>query len=194
MTASSLNHSAVAFGAAKPRVRRLVAGTAIAAVALTGFVGLAGSASAAPGDSVDVSVEVGSVLDLVISTDDFELNGPAGATVDLTGAVAYTVTTNNNTGYSVTVEASADVLTGASTADGTDTIPVGAITVEQADSIVDGPQPIEGPTGDPVELHTQATRSLAAGDNFSNDYSIVIPFVTPDTYSVSLNYLATAAA
>ncbi len=43
----------------------------------------------------------------------------------------------------------------------------------------------------PVEVHTQTGPSAEAGDDLSNDYQMTIPFVRSDTYTGTLNYVAT---
>ena len=194
MSATFVN-VAVIDAAAGSRLGRSLARTTVAVSAVALFVaGMGATASAAPGgDSTSVSVTVASVLDLTITSQPFVLNSAAGAVVSLPAAVAYTVTSNNLAGYNVTVAAAADVLTGASATDGTDTIPVGAMTVTQAGSLATGAQIVTGPTlAAPVELHTQAVRSASTGDLFTNDYSITIPNVTADVYAVALDYVLTA--
>lgn len=183
------------------RRRRRPLGIGIAATAAMALFlgGMGATASAAPGDTADdtvnVSVSVADTLDLTITSTNFNLPGPAGAVVGLPDAVAYTVTTNNLGGYVVTVAAAADVLTGASTVDGTDTIPVSALTVQQDEAIDDQPQVMTGPTdAAPVELVTSLARSAADGDDYTNDYSVTIPNVTADVYTVALNYVVTASA
>jgi hypothetical protein len=46
----------------------------------------------------------------------------------------------------------------------------------------------------PVITNTQTVRSLLGGDLFTDDYRVNIPDVNSDTYSVTLNYTATALA
>jgi hypothetical protein len=96
---------------------------------------------------------------------------------------------NNATGYTVTVQPATATMTGAIVGNG-DTIPVGDLSVEEtgAGAYV----PLSGTAA--TTVYTQATPSAATpGDALSNDYefSTPIPNVIPDTYSVTLNYIAT---
>ncbi len=161
-----------------------------AAVTLLAF-GAAAPAFAAPGDtSVDTTianVEVSSAIALNALTPSFTLVGLPGATVTGNGAVEFNVETNNAGGYAVTVQAEDDVLNPADT-DNPDVIPIGNLRVRE--------------TGDgaftslndaaAVTVHRQAVRSASGGDALSNDYQVSIPFVASDTYSVTLDYVATA--
>ena len=45
--------------------------------------------------------------------------------------------------------------------------------------------------GTPTVVATKASASAAGGDTITNDYRITIPFVRPDTYTGTLNYVAT---
>ncbi|MFE2519397.1 hypothetical protein [Streptomyces mirabilis] len=118
-------------------------------------------------------------------TGSFTLTGDPSTTVSSTGAVNMTVTTNNPAGYQVTVQSTTPTLTGS--VGNTDSIPIGNLYVRET-----GSGPLLYPLSDtsPVTVHIQHTPSAPAGDNLSNDYSINIPAVQPDTYRTTLNYIA----
>jgi hypothetical protein len=96
------------------------------------------------------------------------------------------VTTNNFAGYSVTVEPASTTLDPAISGN-TDTI---ASTLLQ----VRGPAQTGAYTaltpGTPLEVARKTSASAEDGDTVNNDYRITIPFVRPDTYSGTLNYVA----
>jgi hypothetical protein len=151
---------------------------------------MSGTAAAAPGDTstgtTNANVEVSSVIALTALTPDFRLTGLPGATVTGAGAVTFTVETNNLAGYAVTVQSQTPTMT-AGTPGNTDSIPIGALSVRET-----GTTPFTSVSGTgAVTVHTQATRSAQAGDALSNDYEVVIPFVNEDTYSATLDYIAT---
>jgi hypothetical protein len=163
----------------------------IGAAAFAVFAGaMVGPASAAPDDtpggSTDASVGVNSSIAMTALTPDFTLTGIPGETTTGVAAVAFTVETNNLAGYAVTVVPTTDTLL--ATAPGnTDSIPIAALKVRAT-----GTTPFTDlDNGTPTTVHTQATRSAEGGDDFSNDYEVVIPFVNADTYTATLDYLAT---
>jgi hypothetical protein len=43
----------------------------------------------------------------------------------------------------------------------------------------------------PARGHSQSTRSANGGDDLSNDYQLRVPVVNEDTYSATLDYVAT---
>jgi hypothetical protein len=146
-----------------------------------------GAARDDPSTTANVVV-VGAIL-LSSLTSSFILSGVPGDTPVNDGAVTMNVFTNNSSGYNVTVEAASGSLAG--TPPNTDTIPVSDISVEETGS--GGPfLTLSSTTADVV--YTKATRSAAApGDHLSNDYEFntPIPDVLTDTYSDTLNYVAT---
>jgi hypothetical protein len=139
-------------------------------------------------DSTIVNVEVSSAITLTNLTPSFTLTGAPGATVT-TGAtpVTMTVTTNNFAGYNVTVVPRTENLTPA--------IPGSTDLIPSNDLEVDGPS--QGGTyahltfGTPLVVATKATASAPGGDPIINNYRITIPFVRPDTYTGTLDYVAT---
>jgi hypothetical protein len=167
--------------------RRVLLHGAVGAAALaTLTLGLAGNAFAATGNgSTDANVAVGSALTLTGLTPSFQLSGIPGSTQTGLGAVTFNVATNNIAGYAVTVQSAATTMVGTGT--NTETIPIGALTVRETGATTYNP--LSATT--PVTVHTQGTHSLAAGDALSNDFQVAIPFVNSDTYSATLNYVAT---
>jgi hypothetical protein len=137
--------------------------------------------------STVANVEVTSSITLGGLTPSFTLTGLSTSTVDGPNAVSYNVTTNNAAGYTVTVQAATDQLAPASTTN-PDRIPIGNLKVRAARS--GGYTAISN--ADAFTLRTKATRSAESGDSYSDDYQVLIPFVASDTYSATLNYVATA--
>lgn len=158
---------------------------------VTVLAGMATGANAVPGQtstqSTTANVIVGSSITLTDLVPSFSLTGNPGETVSNTvPQVTMTVTTNNNEGYAVTVEPETATLN-PTTPGNTDTIPIGDLMVREAGTTTFSPLTF----GTPLQVHTQATPSAEAGDTITNDYEITIPFVTPDTYSAVLDYVAT---
>jgi hypothetical protein len=154
---------------------------------------MAGSASAAPGDTstdtVVANVGVNSSIALNGLTPEFTLNGLPGALVIGAQDVSFNVVTNNIGGYMVTVQAAAPTLV--PTAVGNpDSIPIGLLRVRESVSGNTGSWTSMS-SGSTVTVHNQGTRSDPAGDMVRNDYQIQIPFVAEDTYHATLNYIAT---
>lgn len=151
-------------------------------------------AFAAPGDtsadSVVANVNVNSTITLNLDQAGFDLNGSPSTTVSQSGAVTGLVTTNNAAGYSVGVVAAAAALAPTLTGN-TDNIPIADLLVKNSAGAY---TPLSDDTASPVITKTKATRSALAGDAFSDDYRVNIPDVNSDTYSVTLNYTATALA
>jgi hypothetical protein len=169
---------------------RRVAVTALCAVTAAVTVGAVTAAPASADTdtgSTTVNVEVGGVITLADLTESFTLSGNPGATVT-TGAtpVTMTVTTNNAAGYTVTVEPALATLGGAIPGN-TDTIATSLLKVRPSGV---GTFTALG-VGAPVTVGGKTAPSAEAGDTVSNDYQITIPFVAPDTYSGTLNYIAT---
>jgi hypothetical protein len=159
-----------------------------AALSTALFSAVAGSASAASSSgSTTANVAVQSGIALTGLTPSFTLTGAPGTVATDAGAVGFNVETNDVAGYAVTVQAAATTL--APTAVGnTDSIPISLLGVRQSGTGVY--LPISSTV--PVLVHTQTSRSANGGDNLSNDYQITIPVVNPDTYTATLNYVATA--
>jgi hypothetical protein len=174
----------------KIRTRRpLLRGFVCVAAVATFAVGLGGSAYGAEDTgSTDGSVEVTAAITLTGLPAGFTLAGIPGATVS-TGAtpVTFNVETNNIGGYAVTVQGAAATLTGVVVGN-TDSIPIGALSVRET-TIETIYTPLSSTVAVPV--HSQTDRSAEGGDDLSNDYQVVIPFVSSDTYTVTLDYVAT---
>jgi hypothetical protein len=159
-----------------------------AGIALAG--GGAGAASAAPGigspGSTQANVAVSSAIALTGLTPSFTLTGVPGATVTGLGAVTMNVATNNLAGYAVTVESATATMAGAAGGNA-DSVPIGALSVRESATTTYSPL-----SSTLVRtVHTQSTKSVEGGDALSNDYQVVIPFVNEDTYTATLNYIAT---
>jgi len=160
------------------------AATAVSAVGYHTVPALADTASG----STTVHVEVTGAITLTDLTPSFTLTGAPGTT-PTTGAnpVTMTVTTNNFAGYNVSVVPAAANLVGA--------IPGNPDVIPANDLEVDGPAQggawahLTYPT--PLVVATKASASAPGGDTITNNYRITIPFVRPDTYSGTLNYVAT---
>jgi hypothetical protein len=173
---------------AKARGYRLVARTVLTTATAAAFIGLAGvSASAAPGDdsadTVVANVGVNSSITLSGLTGQFTLNGLPGDTVAEEDAVSFNVNSNNVGGYNVTVQSETATL-----AANTDAIPIGALGVRTAGAAAYTPVSSTAP----FIINTKAARSAAGGDDYSHDYTVDIPFVADDTYTATLDYVATA--
>jgi len=154
---------------------------------VTGVLGTGAPAIAASDTgSTTVGVEVGSSITVSGLTPSFTLTGNPGDVATTVTPVSMTITTNNFAGYTVTVEPATATLTGA-IAGNTDTIP--ASDLEVADSVVGTFAPLI--FGTPVTVFTQATASAPTGDAVAENYRLTIPFVRPDTYTGTLNYIAT---
>lgn len=170
------------------RTRRhgFVSGVAVAGVVSVGLLGVTAPALAATdGGSTDANVEVGSSIVLSGLTDAFTLTGIPGANPASVGAVTMNVETNNLAGYAVTVQGHTATLTGA-TAGNTDTIPVESLSVRETGTT--SYTPLSSTV--PVTVHSQEGRSAEFGDALSNDYTVDIPFVSSDTYTATLDYVA----
>jgi hypothetical protein len=156
----------------------LLAGGVLAATA--GGPALAASSSG----STTARVSVNSTITLSGLPANFTLTGDPSTTVTSNGAVTMNVLTDNLLGYSVTVQAAAATLAGS--AGNTDTIPIADLKARETGGAVF--TPLSNLV--PLLVHSQVTRSGSSGDTISNDYQVVIPFVSADTYTVTLNYVA----
>jgi hypothetical protein len=169
--------------------RRLLPG--LLTLAMSGAIfGIATTnASAVPDNtgSTTANVHVDSFITLTGLTPSFSLHGLPGATVSTTEPIAMTVTTNSLAGYDVTVQSAADTLAPAA-AGNTNSIPIANLKVRDTEGNFTS---LSDTTA--VTVHSQNTRSSSDGDVLSNDYSVDIPFVNVDTYSVVLDYVATSS-
>jgi hypothetical protein len=160
------------------------------AAALIGALGYHVPAAQADTDagSTTANVDVTSAITLTNLTPSFTLSGSPGTdvTTDVT-PVTLTVTTNNFAGYNVTVVPH--------TASLTPGIVGNTDVIAFSDLKVNGP--IQGGTfapltfGTPLVVATKATASASDGDPITNDYKITVPFVRPDTYTGTLDYVTT---
>jgi hypothetical protein len=175
-------------GASRRGKRLIPLGMIGAAAVLASIVGGAGVASADTGSTANTSTNASVTVDPEISfggiSSGFNLEGLPGANVEEDNAVNMNVVTNNLAGYDVTVQSVDDALE-PSLLNNPDSIPLSDLLVSGDSS--GGFQPLTGS----VLVHTQSTRSAEAGDDLSNNYEVNVPFVNQDTYSTTLNYIAT---
>jgi hypothetical protein len=173
--------------------RRSRARHALSALTVLGAMATGLSACAAPAradtdsDTTTANVTVGGAITLTDLTDSFTLSGAPGDTPTTGGSpVTMKVTTNNFAGYSVTVQPASTTLDPAISGN-TDTIASNLLEVR-------GPSQAGAFTAltpaAPLEVATKASASAEGGDTVNNDYQITIPFVRPDTYTGTLNYVA----
>ena len=166
--------------------RRLAALTALAASA---SVLSALPATPAHAEPVNATVTVTAALSVVL-TGAVNLTGAPGETPIHANAVQVVVTSNNPTGYNITVTPTAVSLVGAPS--GTipfndlevlNTAAVGSTTLDYTN--------LTQPT--PLTIHNQAIPSAVAGDTIANNYRITIPPGTaPGAYTGVITYLITA--
>lgn len=185
MTLVLLGQSSSAAQGTNPAIARRIVASAAAALLLAGVAGTAYADTAT--DSTDANVEVLGDITLTALTPSFLLSGLPGAVVTNAAAVSMNVETNNIAGYSVSVLAADDELVPADRLVNPDEIAIGDLTVEGPATT--GYEPVSDQTTTTVA--TKATRSAEGGDTIVNGYSMEIPFVNADTYSVTLNYVAT---
>lgn len=171
------------------RRRRVVTGfvctttAGVGALAAGTLMAPAARAASTPPGATTANVVVGSAITLTNLSPSFTLSGNPGD-VPAAAAVSYTVTTNNATGYNVTVQPETATLVGTGT--NTATIPFSSLQVDG--TALPAPAPAT-----PVQVHNQTTPSLATGDNLTDNYTMPggIPFVAPDTYTGKIDYVAT---
>ncbi len=143
----------------------------------------AGSDAAGCVSSTSIAARTISLSNL---TPSFTLSGLPSTTVTQEEAVSMTVTTNSVSGYTVSLRATGNALTG--TAGNADTIPISRLLVRN--SSTDAYQPV--PTAEPLTIYRKNSASGGGGDAVSNDYQVEIPDVASDTYSTTIEYIATA--
>jgi hypothetical protein len=172
-------------------VRRGVFAVVAAAALVCASAGVASAAPTTPSGSTDAHVAVTTSVSLTGLTGQFTLTGIPGATVSGDSAVTMNVETNNLAGYDVTVESLTPTLV-AGAPSNADSIPIGALGVRQHDA--SAPLAAYQALSDTATrtVHHQTTRSAEGGDTIYNDYQVVIPFVNEDTYTATLDYIATA--
>jgi hypothetical protein len=177
------------------RYAAMATGMALAVLLPAGQALAATAAPAAPpppatsSGTTIANVDVGGAIVLSSLTPSFTLSGVPGDRPVDDHAVTMNVFTNNATGYNVTVQAENALMVG--TGISGDTIPVSDLSVRETGG--SGPfLPLSSTA--PVQVYNQTTRSAAApGDALSNDYEFntPIPDVVNDTYSDTLDYVAT---
>jgi hypothetical protein len=145
-------------------------------------------ASAVPGQQdtgqTQANVSVDSAITLTNLTPSFTLTGIPGDTP--TADVSMVVTTNNAAGYAVVVQPQTPALE-PTQAGNTDSIPIDRLQVRGSDP---AGAFIPLTYGAPTAVTVKPTPSAEGGDPLTNTYRMTIPFVTPDTYSATLEYIA----
>jgi hypothetical protein len=160
----------------------------VAAVTAGGIVALSGAALAGTTSSsgtTTANVDVASGITMTGLTSSFTLSGAPGDTANALGAVSFNVETNDAAGYNVTVQSQNDTLQ-PTIPGNTDYIPIAALKV--SDGGANEYQSVEN--SGPVTVHSQSNRSIDGGDNLTNDYRMLIPVVRADTYTATLDYIA----
>ncbi|MEU5692378.1 fibronectin type III domain-containing protein [Actinosynnema sp. NPDC020468] len=117
----------------------------------------------------------------------FTLSGLPNSAVSADGIVTMTVTTNSTTGYVVTVRATGPALNAVTPGNGA-SIPVERLAVRESGTTAFQPLSVT----DPRLVHRQNAPSSPGGDAVSNDYRVDIPLVPSDTYTTTLEYIASA--
>lgn len=163
------------------------ASTVLAAglLALLGHLPAAAASDGASGGTTTASVEVGSAVTLEGLSSSFALPGLPGPTEGGSSAVAYRVLTNNQAGYAVSVQADTSELVPAGPF--SDAVPVRDLTVSTDGSSAHTPLSER----DAVTLHSSATRSDGAGDDYTDDYRLEVPLPADCACLVTLSYVVT---
>ncbi|OLF15228.1 hypothetical protein BU204_23250 [Actinophytocola xanthii] len=110
----------------------------------------------------------------------------AGTTVPANSAVVHAVETNNVAGYLVTVQGHTANL--ASGPENADPVPIGALAVRGPGTAQFTPLN----SARPVTVYSTPVPSAEGGDELRDDYRIGVPFVAGNTYSATLDYVASA--
>jgi hypothetical protein len=157
----------------------------------------AGSPCAGQGASTSscssVIVDGSIMMSLDPADQSFTLQGSPGSTASgPDNSISYIVTTNNETGYTVSVHADTPTLA-AATPGNSETLATGSI-------VADGTA-LPGQTGSNGGravldaggvIYSQATRSDATGDEHRTLFTANLPFITSDSYTGSITFTATA--
>ena len=119
-------------------------------------------------------------------TESFTLEGPADAVVVNNGAISMTVDSNNPGGYQVTVQGESGELVSRTAVDGP------TIAISELFFRGNGTAEFTPLSTDPQVVFARNAASAPDGDAVSSDFRMQMPFVDPDTYSVTLEYLVSA--
>ena len=161
--------------------------TVLLAAFLAAFAAVPATAAAQPTDgSTGVDVEVTTAITLTGPTAEFTLRGMPGATITGPNAVVLNVETNNIAGYLVTVQSRTPAMV-ANAPGNADAVPIGALAVRESGTDSFAPLSVTAP----VTVHSQPVASEEGGDDLSNDFRMVFPFVHEDVYTAALDYVAT---
>jgi hypothetical protein len=123
-----------------------------------------------------------STIELTDLTQAFRLGGLPGSTVTAADAVTMLVTTDDPSGYVVTVRGTSAVLRADKGNDAT--IPIARLFVRDA---LGRFRPLS--TDTPVVVHRRSGPSWPSGDPIGNDYRVDIPYLPADSYGTTLEYV-----
>jgi hypothetical protein len=127
-----------------------------------------------------VQITIG--LSMNLNDQSLTLQGQTGSTISgPDNSLTYTVTTNDNSGYTVNAQAGSPTLTTSGT---TDSIPFDALTATGVTGTFG--------LGGGGALYTQAAPSAPGGDSHRATFTARIPFVSDGTYSGFINFTALA--
>ena len=166
--------------------RRLASLTVLAAAGASALTALPSAPARAETATVTATVTVTAGLILSV-TGAISLTGAPGDTPVQAPAVTAVVTTNNPTGYNITVVPTAATLTGPVP----NTIPSTDLEIQStaAGSTVPTYTKLTFPA--PLTIHNQVTPSAPAGDSIPNNYRILIPLGTVvGAYTGTITYVA----
>lgn len=148
--------------------------------ATLGMMGGPASAADSPVGGITVSVAVLDGLTLSMVDTGIWLVGAPGA--DARDGLDYKVETNNPTGFTVAVHATSPTLVGSENS--LNTIPMSVLKVRDEDgAYVDVSQ-------EAVTVYRQSVESADGGEELITDFQMLIPVVMPDTYTGTLDYIA----
>ncbi len=166
--------------------RRLTGATFVVAGLALAATGASPAVAAPSNGNTDANVGVNNTISMSGVTASFTLTGDPNATVSAPGAVTMNVKCNNRTGYTVSVQAGAANFVGAN-AGNSDTFAVTELKVTASGA---SNAPVSPTTA--RQVHSRSDRTTQTGDAISNDYAMTIPWIAPDTYVVTLQYIAAA--
>jgi hypothetical protein len=163
------------------RNRTLPIAAGIVALAGLGAAALGSSPAFAAGSPVAITATVNQTISMTGPPATLALSGNPGTTA--TGNVAYTVTTNDASGYTVTVTPSAAYF-----ANGGNSIPNSAMGY-----VPNGGSQINFSNSTPITAVNKSTVSGASGDAYTDTFSLAIPAnAAAGAYTESFTYLAVA--
>lgn len=162
----------------------------VAAASVAGAVAAAWAVAPAQAqedtDTTTANIIVGGAITIADLDESFDIEGFPGDEAQTDDPVTFTVTTNNATGFNVTVQPDAAELTPADT-ENEDAIDFADLEVE----LIDDPGTfVSLNPAEPVEVYNQGSPTGDEGEDLAHNYELTIPFVQEDTYSGSITYVA----